>query len=76
MMSNTRIQIFSFISCKTTADQMSEIVNEFLQDPNINVDPADVEFLPDDVTTISVCYTLRKTSNKNIKKPKKSTNSK
>ena len=73
-MSNTRIQIFSFISCKTTADQMSEIVNEFLQDPNINVDPADVEFLPDDVTTISVCYTLRKSRNKNIKERSKTSN--
>ena len=76
MMSNARIKIFSFNSTKMTADQIAEIVNKFLENPDIDVETADIEFLPDEYTTISVRYTLRKSRNKNIKKCKKSNNSK
>jgi len=74
-MSNARIKIFSFNSAKTTADDISKIVNNFLENPNIIVDPADIEFIPDEYTTINVRYTLRKSRDKNIKKHKKSNNS-
>jgi len=66
-MSNTRVKIFSFNSCKTFSKEMEDEVNAFLERPDIIVDPADVEFIPDEYTTFKVVYTLRKTTNKNKK---------
>lgn len=75
-MSNTRIKIFSFNSAKKTTLQIETEVNEFLSRPEIIADPDDVEFIPDEFTTINIRYTLRKNKNKSIKGNSKDKNTK
>ena len=59
-MSNVRLKIWSFNSAKTHAKEICDEVNKFLSDPNIIVEPADIQVLPDDFTVVNVVYKLNK----------------
>lgn len=74
-MSNTRIKIFCFESTKVTSEQIENEVNNFLSKPEIITTPDDIVVtISDDYTTIDIRYKLGKTSDKNPKKPKKTSN--
>ncbi len=58
-MSKVRIKIFAFNSSQKTTDDIEKEVNAFLSRPEIVCDTSDVEFIPDEYTTVKITYSLK-----------------
>lgn len=75
-MSNSRVKIFSFDSTKIKAEEIEKTINEFLERPEVIVDPQDIILHPDDYTVVYISYFLRKEKNSKPSNKSKKSNSK